>query len=172
MRRLPPRRAGCSASGTPISNGRPIFVGGNTRELYSVILEPRRKQPPRRGRFCLNLISVRADVFMLGKFQGPVSIRSAASEHIPLGGAVLLRISLGDGPNGRDTHRPFRAHFGFVRRVNGLSLTGEERLRPQTGCRLRQFATKNQVTAVRYVPAPTSDIPLIRSRRGVRSYAP
>jgi hypothetical protein len=56
----------------------------------NVIWNPGANSPRAGAIFVLNLFSVRADVFVLGKFQGPVSIRSAASEHIPLGGAVLL----------------------------------------------------------------------------------
>ena len=46
---------------------------------------------PRRGHFRLNLSLVCADIVLLGEFHGPVSIRSAASEHIPPGGAVRFR---------------------------------------------------------------------------------
>ena len=38
----------------------------------------------------MNLSLICADIILLGDFYGPVSIRSAASEYIPLGGAVLF----------------------------------------------------------------------------------
>jgi hypothetical protein len=54
-----------------------------------VIWEPGATSPA-PGLFSFELFSFRADIFTLGELHHPVSRRSAASEYIPLGGAVLF----------------------------------------------------------------------------------
>ena len=54
-----------SLSGAPIANGKPTLVGENARSIVALVSSGTPAQTaPRRGCFCLNFFSSRADIFI------------------------------------------------------------------------------------------------------------